>query len=279
MSVIQSCPTCGKTHRGVCLQGKNACFRCGKPGHISRDCTTFVPKKDDNNVQNQKGKARVFVLTQKDAKENSNVIAGILLIANTPAYILFDSGATHSFVSTTFMAKPSIICDKSEGTLEVSILTGNPLSTDRIAKSISIEVEGKPLEANLFMIEMNDFDVILGMDWLGCNYATIRCKQKEVLFQKPGEEPFYFFKMTMKPLIRLVSALQAEKMLRKGTCQGYLVNILGGKQETMKVEDVPIVLEFVDVFPKDLLGIPPDRQVEFTIDLILGATPISKAPY
>nr|AXI69408.1 Reverse Transcriptase [Olea europaea subsp. europaea] len=277
--VIEPCPKCGKTHRGVCLQGKNVCFRCGKPGHIFKDCPTFTPKKDDNNDQNQKGKARVFAMTQKDAEENSNVIAGTLLIANTPAYVLFDSGATHSFVSTTFMAKSSITCDKSEGTLEVSIPSGNPLSTDRIAKSVSIEVEGKPMEANLYMIEMKDFDVILGMDWLGCNYATIRCKEREVSFQKPGEEPFSFLGMKTKPLIRLVSALQAEKMLRKETCQGYLVNISGGKQETIKVEDVPIVREFVDVFPEDLSGIPPDRQVEFTIDLILGAAPVSKAPY
>ncbi|CAA3027974.1 Hypothetical predicted protein, partial [Olea europaea subsp. europaea] len=127
-----------------------------------------------------------------DAKEKSNVIASTLLIANTPAYVLFDSGDTHSFASTTFMAKSSITCDKSEGTLEVSILSGNPLNTDRIAKS------------------------------------------------KQGEEPFSFLGMKKKPLIRLVSILQAEKMLRKETCQGYLVSISGGKQETTRVEDVPV---------------------------------------
>ncbi|XP_022857004.1 uncharacterized protein LOC111378068 [Olea europaea var. sylvestris] len=47
--VIEPCPKCGKTHRGVCLQGKNVCFRCDKPGHIFKDCPTFTPKKDDNN--------------------------------------------------------------------------------------------------------------------------------------------------------------------------------------------------------------------------------------
>ncbi|XP_022870124.1 uncharacterized protein LOC111389437 [Olea europaea var. sylvestris] len=64
-------------------------------------------------------------------------MAGTSLIANAPAYVLFDSGATHSFVSTTLMAKSSITCDNSKGTLEVRIPSGNPLSTDRTAKSAS----------------------------------------------------------------------------------------------------------------------------------------------
>ncbi|CAA2998901.1 uncharacterized protein LOC111395025 [Olea europaea subsp. europaea] len=254
--IIAPCSKCGRTHRGECLQGKNVCFRCGKPGHIIRDCPTHTQKKDDNSDQNQKGKARVFALTQQDAEENSNVIEGTLLIANTPAYVLFDSGTTHSFASTTFMAKSSITCDKSEGTLEVSIPSGNPLNTDRIVKSVSIEVEGKPMEANLYMIEMKDFDIILGMDWLGCNYATIRCKEMEVSFQKPGEEPFLFLGMKTKPLIRLVSALQAEKMLRKETCQGYLVSISGGKQETITVEDVCFQKIYLVFYPIDKWNSP-----------------------
>ncbi|CAA3033634.1 Hypothetical predicted protein, partial [Olea europaea subsp. europaea] len=147
VATVAPCPKCGKPHRGECLYGKNAYFWCGKSRHIARDCPTFAQRKDDNNDQNKKGKARVFTLTQKDAEGNSNVITGILLAANTPTYILFDSGATHSFVSTSFIAKSSITW--------------------------------KTLEANLYMIYMKDFDVILGMDWLGCNYATIRCRERE----------------------------------------------------------------------------------------------------
>ncbi|XP_022850734.1 uncharacterized protein LOC111372596 [Olea europaea var. sylvestris] len=84
---------------------------------------------------------------------------------------------------------------------------------------------------------MKDFDVILGMDSLG------------------------------------VSALQAEKMMRKETYQEFLVNISGQKQTTIKIEDVPVVREFIDVFPEDLPGTPLDRQVEFKKDLVLEAAP------
>ncbi|XP_022883457.1 uncharacterized protein LOC111400270 [Olea europaea var. sylvestris] len=131
-------------------------------------------KKVNNNDQNKKGKARVFTMNQKDAEENSNVIAGILLISDTPAYVLFDSGATHSFISTSFIAKSSINCDKSKSTLEVSISSGRTLNIDQFARLVNLKIEGKTFEANLYMIEMKDLDVILGMNWLGYNYATIR---------------------------------------------------------------------------------------------------------
>ncbi|XP_022857558.1 uncharacterized protein LOC111378558 [Olea europaea var. sylvestris] len=157
-------------------------------GHIAKDCVTFAQKKDDNNDQNKKGKARVFTITQKDAKENSNVISSILLISDTPAYVLFDSRATHYFVLTSFIAKSSINCDKSKSTLEVSIPSGRTLNTDQFARSVNLKIEEKTFEANLYVIEMKDFDVILGMDGLGYNYATICFRERKVSFQKPGEE-------------------------------------------------------------------------------------------
>ncbi|XP_022861777.1 uncharacterized protein LOC111382134 [Olea europaea var. sylvestris] len=116
VATVAPCLKCGKPHRGECLYGKNAYFRCGKPGHIAKHCPMFTQKKDDNSDQNKMGKARVFALTQKDAEENSNVITGILLIFNTPACVL-------------------ITCEKSESTLEVSVPSGRTLNTDQLARS------------------------------------------------------------------------------------------------------------------------------------------------
>ncbi|XP_022897626.1 uncharacterized protein LOC111411316 [Olea europaea var. sylvestris] len=88
-----------------------------------------------------------------------------------------------------------------------------------------------------------------------------------------------FFGAKFKSLPRLISAIQAEKMLRKESCQGFLVNIIGSQHTETTVNDINIVRDFADVFPEDLPGIPPGRQVEFTIDLIPRAAPVSKAPY
>ncbi|KAL5566570.1 hypothetical protein UlMin_029734 [Ulmus minor] len=76
-----------------------------------------------------------------------------------------------------------------------------------------------------------------------------------------------------------LSSLKAGKLLKQG-CMGYLVNMLDTTMKlTTQPEDVPIVKEFLDVFPEDLPGIPPDREIEFKIDLLPGTAPISKAPY
>lgn len=72
--------------------------------------------------------------------------------------------------------------------------------------------------------------------------------------------------------------MQAKQLLQKGG-EGLLAIIMGTQQKELKLEDIPIVKEFPDIFPKELLGLPPNREIEFSIDLILGTGPISKAPY
>lgn len=126
---------------------------------------------------------------------------------------------------------------------------------------------------------MKDFDIILGMDWLGENRATIVCFEKEIIFRRPGEEEFRFYGSKTKPFSRIISSLKAENMLRSANCQRYLVNLTSTSTQEKVIDDVPIVWEYADVFPDDLWGTSPDRQVEFTIDLPPGATPMSKAPY
>ena len=76
----------------------------------------------------------------------------------------------------------------------------------------------------------------------------------------------------------LINAMTASKMLRKG-CQGYLAFVVDRRQEGTQMKDIPIVKEFPDVFPDDISGLPPDRAIEFVIELIPGTKPISIPPY
>ncbi|RVW66053.1 RNA-directed DNA polymerase-like [Vitis vinifera] len=98
-----------------------------------------------------------------------------------------------------------------------------------------------------------------------------------VTFSIPGQPDFSFEgKHVDKPLC-MISVLRASSLLKKG-CQGFLSYVVN-EENDLKLEDIPIVKDYLDVFPKDLLGLPPEREVEFTIDVTLGTTPISKVPY
>jgi len=88
----------------------------------------------------------------------------------------------------------------------------------------------------------------------------------------------YFHGERTKKEIHLISAMKACKMLRKGWV-GYLCYALEVREEEVRVEDIPIVCEFLDVFPEELPRLPPQREIDFEIELIPGAQPISKAPY
>ncbi|GJS33664.1 putative nucleotidyltransferase, ribonuclease H [Tanacetum coccineum] len=100
-------------------------------------------------------------------------------------------------------------------------------------------------------IELGSFDVTIGMDWLANHHAVIVCDEKIVRIPY-GDEV----------LIVQVTKKETED-----------------KSEEKRLEDMPTVRDFLEVFPKDLPGLPPTRQVEFKIDLVPGAAPVARAPY
>ncbi|GKV06281.1 hypothetical protein SLEP1_g18179 [Rubroshorea leprosula] len=145
-------------------------------------------------------------------------------------------------------------------------------------RTIDIYIDGRQLSASLFVLDISDFDIILRMNWLPKYFASIDCNRKWVIFNILGEPKFSFQGSgSFTPPI-LISALQAQKYLING-CQGFLVSVTDVSSVTLRLEDIPVVCEFPDVFSEDLPGLPPNRQIEFAIDLVLGTGPISKTPY
>ena len=116
------------------------------------------------------------------------------------------------------------------------------------------------------------------MDWLAAHFAIVDCHRKKVIFQVLGKIEFYFVGSGEYTSPRVISALQARCMIKKG-CKGYLATVRDTQQGELKLEDILVVREFPDVFPENLSGLPPNREIEFSIDLLLGSSPISKAPY
>ncbi|XP_075670170.1 uncharacterized protein LOC142639930 [Castanea sativa] len=179
------------------------------------------PIKDD---QRRKAQGRVFALTLHDVQALDTVVVGILPLFSNFAKTLFDSESTHFFISTRY-AK---LCDKKPGLMDydlsVAIPMGDSLVCNFMLKSCVIQIENREMLADLILMDMYDYDVILRMDWLATYHASVDCFRKEVVFQPIGEPEFQFKGSRIHALPRVISALRAQRLLRKG-CQGLTRDI------------------------------------------------------
>ena len=116
------------------------------------------------------------------------------------------------------------------------------------------------------------------MDWLARYYVQLDCRTKDVSLCVPGE-PVVRLNFKKAPrTTTLISGVKARKLLWKGAT-GYLAYVVNQSKDKNKVEHVHVVKEFPDVFPEELNTLPPEREVEFTIDLLPEAISLSKTPY
>nr|GEY32436.1 putative reverse transcriptase domain-containing protein [Tanacetum cinerariifolium] len=144
--------------------------------------------------------------------------------------------------------------------------------------NLPLRFDDKIRAINAFPLDMCEFDLIMGMDWLTEHHGKIDCHSYRVIFGDiHAPEYAYHGFLTRKPM-QIISALQARTLLYHG-CEGFLATIHDMTSEIPTIHNQPIVSEFPDVFLDELPGIPPVREVEFNIELIPGAEPISKAPY
>ncbi|KAL0536617.1 hypothetical protein IC582_025574 [Cucumis melo] len=249
------CTTCGKHHLGRCLFGTRTCFKCRQEGHTADKCPLRLTGIAQNQGAGAPHQGRVFATNRTEAEKAGTVVTGTLPVLGHYALVLFDSGSSHSFISSAFV---------SHARLEV--------------KACQIEIAGHVIEVTLIVLDMLDFDVILGMDWLAANHASIDCSRKEVTFNPPSMASFKFKGGGSKSLPQVISAIRASKLLSQGTW-GILASVVDTREADVSLTSEPVVRDYPDVFPEELPGLPPHREVEFAIELEPGTVPISRAPY
>ncbi|XP_073033835.1 uncharacterized protein [Primulina eburnea] len=267
------CPKYGKMHTSECLVGSNRCFRCGGVGHVIKNC----PVKGEKGKDRVQG--RIFTMTKEGANPDSSVISGTILISGKAAITLIDTGATHSFMSEIFLRFLNVV--PSFEPLHYSILlpSRDELWPSSILKGCTVQVNEKISFADLIIIPMVAFDVILGMDWLSSYCAVIDCVAKTVRFPAEVDDSGIFQSSGISLDTPYIYCLKAHEMLSKGV--SWVLAAVIDLNTEMKIEfnEIEVVRDFPDVFADDVLGLPPDREVEFVIDLVPGTAPISKAPY
>ncbi|KAL0554215.1 hypothetical protein IC582_008132 [Cucumis melo] len=217
-------------------------------------------------------------MTQQEAEDALNIIVGMILICNVPAVVLFDPSAMHSFVSSIFLTKLNIMLELLSEWLAIYTPVGDILLVNDVLRNCEVLVEGISMLVDLIPLELQRLYVILGMNFLFTHYASMDCHRKEVVFRKTGFAQVVFRGIWKVIPRSLISILKAEKLLRKG-CTTFLAHVVLVQREMLKPEDVPEVKKFLDVFPNDLSGLPPDKEIEFIIELLPRTTPISQAPY
>ncbi|KAJ0538417.1 putative nucleotidyltransferase, Ribonuclease H [Helianthus annuus] len=296
-SIPPFCRNCKRKHFGKCYANCNfcksvghseenykkktvTCFHCGETGHYKTEC----PKL--NKITDNKGKpvegtvkknARAFQLTTQEAELIPDVIAGTFLVHNVYAKVLFDSGANQSFINTSFCQALKLPVTTVRQIFTVETADGNSIEINQVLQKVEIELSGHKFIANLLPMKLAEFDVVLGMDWLIANHAQIICDRNSIEIQAPTGEVIKISGDKPRKPLKFISVMKVANYERN---QGivYMISVIictKGKE----LKEIPVVSEYPDVFPEDLPGLPPDREVEFRIHLIPGTTPIAKAPY
>ena len=183
--VVIRCYFCGKTDHvsTSCPMGQRVCFYCQQPGHMSKD---FPRKQHQRRAPPQttgqqqlrpreEGHARVYALTHQDAEASGSIIKGIITLCGMPTSMLIDSSSTHSFISPYFAMKLHKNRETMNNTLMVVTPVGNSLIVDQIYRNCVITIESHDLLVDLILLEFQDFDAILGMDWLSAYHASVDC--------------------------------------------------------------------------------------------------------
>jgi hypothetical protein len=200
--------------------------------------------------------ARVNQVNADGTTEGVDIALGMFYINVIPATILFDSGATHSFMSARY-ANTNELPLKNMKTPMVVITPKGPGEASYMTHRLTLTIIGRELWATAIILEASSIDLILGMSWLRKAKAIIQCGRGTVEITSPKGERF-------QVEIAVTTSTQRVTFFIDGEFVG---------------DNIRMVRDFPDVFPGELPGMPLDREVEFVIDVLPGTTPISKQPY
>ncbi|XP_052725957.1 uncharacterized protein LOC128194408 [Vigna angularis] len=261
------CFQCGGPHyRSSCPQlvGGKHCNRCGRNRHLDHECNmsgrAVMRPPNAGRSQPRGGRAqavgRVYAITSAEATSSGNLIIGECLLFGRSCCALYNSGATHSFISKACVEKLGLEVSEIQFDLVVSTPAAGEVRTSTMCVRCSIEVEGR-------------------MDWLATNRILIDCGRKELIF--PGEE---------EEVLSVTLGQLKEDIMEGASCFLIMTHedqefrgLVKERSSTSDSNGRSVVDGFADVFPEEIPGLPPHREVEFTIDLVMTAVPISVQPY
>ncbi|XP_070057979.1 uncharacterized protein [Nicotiana tomentosiformis] len=255
------------------------CFECGDPGNMKRFCPRLRGKAVQQGhqpmitapatapaVRSPRGRGQVGRGHLRGGGQSGGALARFYAFPARPDAVASDVG---------IIGLPR----ESFGALVyVSMLVGDFVVVDRIYRSYIVTFCGCETKADLLLLDMTDSEVILGIDWLSPYYVVLDCHAKTVTLAMPELPRLKWKGSSVSAPSRVISFLKARHMVEKG-CLAYLAYVRDTTTETSVIDSVHVAWEFSDVFPADLPSMPPNRDINFCIDLALGTQPIAIPPY
>ncbi|KAK4381545.1 hypothetical protein Sango_2957800 [Sesamum angolense] len=217
-------------------------------------------------------------MTRNEAPVLNDVISDTILLFDVEAYVLIDPGSTHSYISSKLASKIPGENSPLGYKLVVYLLMEGGVVVNSVRKGSLVRIGDVNLPVDLVVMDLKEFDVILGMDWLAQHRAVVDCYKKEVKIESSGQSKVVFVGERQVVPICVISAIEAKRLILEG-CEAYLAHVINAEKVNLTMEEISIVRDFPEVFPDDLLGLPPNSEVDFTIETIPGVAPISIAPY
>nr|AAX96624.1 retrotransposon protein, putative, Ty3-gypsy sub-class [Oryza sativa Japonica Group]ABA92970.1 retrotransposon protein, putative, Ty3-gypsy subclass [Oryza sativa Japonica Group] len=208
-----------------------------------------------SRASNNFGRGRMNHIQAETAQDVPDVVMGMFSVNSVPAIVLFDSGASHSFISQAFVKRNGW---KTQN-LHVPMIVHSPgrnIRATQICPEVNLRIEEVDFLAKPIVLDSQSLDIILGMDWLAKHKGQIDCAERSITLQGPGGKQVRFTSNTPTTSRSILTCLQVTSL-----------------------ESVPIVCEYPDVFPEELTSMPPDQEIEFAIELAPSTAPIAKRPY
>ena len=222
--------------------------------------------------------ARAYSMKAREDQDAPEVIIGIFSLYDIKMHALIDPGFSHSYVCMEHVFDNVPSMEKFAYDMHVTSPLGHIVSVNSVYRNFPIVIQAREFLADLITLPFREFDLILRMDWLTKHRAIVDCGQKTVVLRCSDQSEVIIQGIRSSIMSNVTSAMQVRGFIRKGFV-AFLALILDSKRGQVDVEKIPVVRELLDVFPEGLPGIPLEREVDLSIEIMQRIALVSRAPY
>jgi hypothetical protein len=216
-------------------------------------------------------------ISNRQVEHQSTMVESSGTLNHINVKILFDYGATNSFISPYSLERSGLAAYEHHNFKQVEMASGEKQVVGPSIDNCLVYLGVCTTKLKVYITSLGAYNLIIGMDWLEAHRAMVDCFTKRVLCVDDEGRPVEIHSVRRKVSLCFISPMKVKRCMRRG-CQIYAMEAVN-ERKGPSLDQYPVLLEFKDVFLNELSGLPPERELDFTIEIKPGAEPISKTPY